>query len=161
MYKNDLGMERMASVNHNNIVRRASTANRRKTDNYATVMKKAVDNQKTSVMPTFASAGDIIIKEAFDKMKADPEWEETVMNKVKEYYSGDYAAGGTQTSYLNWMGRSSLQNYMLQGLIGSQGSLGIGLTGYSPYGFGNLAAAAYGNMMSGALGSSLFGNWEL
>lgn len=161
MYINDLGMERTTSVNHNNLVRTASTANRRNTNNYATVMKSAVDNQKASVTPTFASAGDIIIKEAFDKMKTDPEWEETVMNKVKEYYSGEYAAGSTQTSYLNWMGQNSLQNYMLQSLIGGQSSLSMGLTGYSPYGFGNLAAAAYGNMMSGALGSSLFGSWEL
>lgn len=158
MYINGLGMERTVSADH---LTTGNTISSRNTNRYAAVMKKAVDNQKTAVTPTFASAGDVIIKEAFDKMKTDPEWEETVMNKVKEYYAGNYTAGGTQTSYLNWMEQNSLQNYMLRSLIGGQSSLGMGLTGYSPYGFGNLAAAAYGNMMSGALGSSLFGSWQL
>lgn len=161
MYVNDLGMGRTTSVDHNNSVITGNTSGGKNTNRYAAVMKEAVDNQKTSVTPTFASAGDVIIKEAFDKMKTDPEWEESVMNKVKEYYAGNYTAGGAQTSYLNWMSQNSLQNYMLQSLIGGQSSLGMGLTGYSPYGFGSLAASAYGNMMSGSLGSSLFGSWQL
>ena len=32
-------------------------------------------------------------------MESDPEWEKTVMNKVKEYYTGDRAAGSTQNRY--------------------------------------------------------------
>ena len=163
MYINDLGIGRVNSVN--NRINAAGTANSvsgRNTGSYASAMQKAVDNQKTTVAtPTFATAGDIIIKEAFEKMKTDPEWEESVMDKVKEYYNGDYAAGSAQASYLNWMGQNSLQNYMLQSLIGGQSSLGLGLTGYSPYGFGNLASAAYGSMMSSAFDNSLFGSWQL
>ena len=99
-----------------------------------------------AAVPTFASAGDIIIKEAFEKMKTDPEWEASVMDKVKDYYTGNYSMGNSQTSYLNWMGQNSLQNYLVQGLIGGQNM-------YSPYSFGSLAA--------GSLGSSLFGDWQL
>lgn len=147
MYINDLGIGRPASVyQNNNAVRMRNAAGRKNTDSYAAVMKKAVDAQRTVSAPTFATAGDIIIKEAFEKMKTDPEWEESVMDKVKEYYSGNYSPGGTQTSYLSWMGQNSLQNYLVQGLIGGQSM-------YSPYSLGNLAA--------GALGSSLFGDWQL
>ena len=109
-------------------------------------MKNALEGQRVAAVPTFASAGDIIIKEAFEKMKTDPEWEASVMDKVKEYYTGNYSMGSSQTSYLNWMGQNSLQNYLVQGLIGGQNM-------YSPYSFGSLAA--------GSLGSSLFGDWQL
>ncbi len=162
MYINDLGYGRTDSVgSRTRAARTAEVIGRRNSDSYQTVMKKAVDNQKTVTAPTFASAGDVIIKEAFEKMKTDPEWEESVMNKVKEYYDGNYTVGGTQTSYLNWAGQNSLQNYMLQSLIGGQSGLGMGLTGYSPYGYGSLAASAYGTMMNSALNSSLFGSWQL
>lgn len=162
MYINDLGYGRTDSVgSRTRAARTAEVIGRRNSDSYQTVMKKAVDNQKTVTAPTFASAGDVIIKEAFEKMKTDPEWEESVMNKVKEYYDGNYAVGGAQTSYLNWAGQNSLQNYMLQSLIGGQSGLGMGLTGYSPYGYGSLAASAYGTMMNSVLNSSLFGSWQL
>ena len=169
MYINDLGLGRdipgisinkIASVNNrNNIARLANTTSKKTTDDYTAVMKAAVDNQKTTVNPSFTTAGDIIIQEAFKKMETDPEWEESVMGKVKDYYAGDYVADSTQTSYLNLMGQSSLQNYLIQSLIGEQDS--VGATGYSPYGISSLATLAYSNVMNNALGSSLFGVWQL
>ena len=94
MYINDLGYGRTDSVgSRTRAARTAEVIGRRNSDSYQTVMKKAVDNQKTVTAPTFASAGDVIIKEAFEKMKTDPEWEESVMNKVKEYYDGNYTVG--------------------------------------------------------------------
>ena len=162
MYINDLGYERVnAAGSRSNTAGTANTTAAKRSGSYATVMKQAVDNTKTVTTPTFASAGDIIIKEAFDKMKTDPEWETSVMDKVKEYYAGNSAVGSAESSYLNWMGSNSMQNYMLQSLAYGQGSLGMGLMGYSPYGFGNLAASAYSSMMGSALGSSLFGDWQL
>lgn len=162
MYINDLGLGRIASVNHrNNITKTANAASGKNTDSYATVMQKALENQKTAGIPAFATAGDIIIQEAFKKMETDPEWEESVMNKVKEYYTGDYTADSNQKSYLNLLGQNSLQNYYMQSLISGQSSLGLGLTGYSPYGISNLAASAYGSVMNSALSSSLFGSWQL
>ena len=168
MYINDLGIGRVntdnsvskiAAVNNrSNISRLANQASSRTTDSYATVMQKAVDSQKTTT-PTFASAGDIIIQEAFKKMETDPEWEESVMGKVKDYYAGDYTVDSTQKSYLSLLGQNGLQNYLIQSLIGGQGSLG--LTGYSPYGVSGLAASAYGSVMNNGLGSSFFGNWQL
>lgn len=162
MYINDLGYSRASSIDsRTGAAKTADVISRRNRDSYQTVMEKAVENRKTVTAPTFASAGDVIIKEAFEKMKTDPEWEESVMNKVKEYYDGNYTVGGAQTSYLNWSGQNSLQNYMLQSLIGGQSGLGMGLTGYSPYGYGSLAAAAYGSTMNSVLNSSLFGSWQL
>lgn len=171
MYINDLGIGRIdatgsvgrvAAVNNrNNITRRSNAATGKTSGDYATVMKQAVDNQKSTVTPTFSTAGDIIIQEAFKKMETDPEWEESVMDKVKDYYSGSYVANNVQTSYLNLTGQNSLQNYLIQSLIGGSGSLGLGLTGYSPYGVSSLASSAYGNVMNSALGSSFFGNWQL
>lgn len=147
MYINDLGIGRSVPTYHNSSAGQVlNTAGRKKTDSYAAVMKKALEGQRVAAVPTFASAGDIIIKEAFEKMKTDPEWEASVMDKVKDYYTGNYSMGSSQTSYLNWMGQNSLQNYLVQGLIGGQSM-------YSPYSFGSLAA--------GSLGSSLFGDWQL
>ena len=145
MYINDLGMERIPSTGWTDRVYG------RRTGSYAAEMKKAVERQKTSVTPTFASAGDVIIKEAFEKMKTDPEWEETVMSKVKEYYNS-----GVQSGYIGWTGTNSLPGYgyTLQSLLGSK-------NGYSTYGMGSLAAAAYANVMNSAFGSSLFGSWQL
>ncbi len=145
MYINDLGMERIPSTGWTDRVYG------RRTGSYAAEMKKAVERQKTSVTPTFASAGDVIIKEAFEKMKTDPEWEETVMSKVKEYYNSS-----VQSGYIGWTGTNSLPGYgyTLQSLLGSQ-------NGYSTYGMGSLAAAAYANVMNSAFGSSLFGSWQL
>lgn len=180
MYINDLGIGRVnfdsrtSTVNAADSVSRISSVNRRKnieklsntaegktTEDYKTVMQRAVEEQKNSVIPTLASAGDIIIQEAFKKMETDPEWEESVMDKVKDYYAGEYDGGSAQKSYQNLLGSSSLQNYLIQSLIGGQGTLGLGLTGYSSYGIGNLAASAYGNVMNSTLSSSLFGNWQL
>ena len=182
MYINDLGIGRTTSVNSvgqtaavnnisriasvnnkKNIARIANTTSDKTTDSYATVMQKALDSQKSVATPSFITAGDIIIQEAFKKMETDPEWEESVMSKVKDYYTGDYTADNTRQSYLNLTGQSSLQNYLIQSLIGGQSSLGLGMTGYgySAYGTGNLAASAYGNVMNNTLNSSLFGNWQL
>lgn len=180
MYINDLGIGRVNTDNRVNgvsstgSVSRISSVNRRKnleklsntaigktTDDYATVMKNAVENQRAIMNPTFATAGDIIIQEAFKKMETDPEWEESVMDKVKDYYAGDYETGSAQQSYQNLLGSSSLQNYLIQSLIGGTGTLGLGLTGSSSYGISNLAASAYGNVMNSALSSSLFGDWQL
>ena len=153
MYINDLGIGRVTS---DHSVRPASTVYGKNSDSYASVMKKAVDQQKTTANLTFATAGDIIIQEAFEKMKTDPEWEKTVMDKVKDYYSGDYAAGRTQGVYSNLMGQSVLQNYMVQNLIS-----GLGMTGYSAYGFGSPAASIYGSTLGSVYGNSLFGDWQL
>ena len=155
-----IGVNKMVSVNNrNNIARLANTVDKKTTDDYAMVMKAAMDNQKTTVNPSFTTAGDIIIQEAFKKMETDPEWKESVMGKLKDYYAGDYVVDSTQTSYLNLMGQSGLQNYLIQSLTGEQDS--VGATGYSPYGISNLATSAYSNVMNNALGSSLFGDWQL
>ncbi len=140
MYINDLGIGRIAS---DHSVKAGSTIRRKDTDryaDYAAVMKKAVDRQATTVNPAFTTVDDIIIREAFAKMESDPEWEKTVMNKVKEYYTGDRAAGSTQNRYQTLPGQNVLQNYMLQNLIG-----GMGL--------GSSTSSFYGN--------SLFGDWML
>ncbi|MDE6388508.1 MAG: hypothetical protein K2L82_11960 [Lachnospiraceae bacterium] len=155
-------VNRIASVNNrNNLARLANTTKGKTVEDYATVMKNAVENQRTVTNPTFATAGDIIIQEAFKKMETDPEWEESVMGKVKEYYAGDYDAGSAQRSYQNLLGTNSLQTYLIQSLIGGQGTLGLGLTGYSPYGLSSQAASAYGNVMNSAISNSLFGSWQL
>lgn len=180
MYINDLGLgrvnsdnsvsgvnsagsvNRIASVNNrSNLARLSNTTKGKTIDDYATVMKQAVENQGTMVNPTFATAGDIIIQEAFKKMESDPEWEESVMGKVKEYYAGDYDADSAQKSYQNLLSANSLQTYLIQSLVGGQGTLGLGLTGYSPYGLSSQAASAYGNVMNSAISSSLFGSWQL
>lgn len=153
MYINDLGIGRIAS---DYSVKPASTVYGRSADSYASVMKKAVDQQKTTENPTFATAGDIIIQEAFAKMKTDPEWEEAVMNKVKSYYAGDYTVNSTEKSYLNLTGQNVLQNYMVQSMIS-----GLGMTGYSTYGFGNPVASIYGGTLGSVYSNSLFGDWQL
>lgn len=156
------GVGRITSVNNKkNISRLTNTVQEKTGDRYASVMKQAVENQRMMSNPTFATAGDIIIEEAFKKMETDPEWEESVMDKVKDYYAGDYDAGSAQRSYQNLLGQNSLQTYLIQSLIGGQGTLGLGLTGYSPYGFNGQAASAYGSVMNSAINSSLFGNWQL
>lgn len=162
MYINDLGIGRDVPVNElNSGVRTANFARRKNADNYSTVMKRAVENQKTSIYPAFSSVGDLIIQEAFKKMETDPEWEESVMDKVKDYYAGDSVTESAQKNYLSLTGQSGLQNYLAQSLLGIQSGLGLGLTGYSPYGIGNTALSAYGNVMNSGLGSSLFGDWML
>lgn len=156
------GVSRTASVNTgNNLTKLSNTVKGKTIDDYAAVMKQAVENQKAMIGPTFATAGDIIIQEAFKKMETDPEWEESVMDKVKDYYAGDYDADSAQRSYQNLLGQNSLQTYLIQSLIGGQGSLGLGLTGYSSYGMNSQAASAYGNVMNNAISSSLFGDWQL
>lgn len=152
MYINDLGIGRITS---DRSVRPASTVYGRNTDSYATVMKKAVEQQTTSNL-TFVTAGDIIIQEAFEKMKDDPEWEKTVMDKVKDYYAGNYTAGSTQGVYTNLMGQSVLQNYMIQNLVS-----GLGTTGLSAYGLGSPAASIYGSALGSTYSNSLFGDWQL
>ena len=170
MYINNLGMGRVSSIANTaaQTVNTSKTAARtsKKSGSYATAMKKAVDNQKSTVTSSYTSAGDIIIKEALEKMKTDPEWEESVMGKVKEFYAGDYsyAADRTQTNYLNLLNQNSLQNYMMQSLFGGLGT--AGLTGYSSLGYGNLgygtlASNAYRNVMNSSSNNSLLGSWQL
>lgn len=67
-------------------------------------------------------------------------------------YAGALSAANpllTQSGYWNTMltGQSGLSNYLTQGLLGSQSSLGA------------LASAAYGNVLNGGLSSSLLGNF--
>lgn len=162
MYINDLGIGRaVSSDDHNNGLRTSKLAGKQNTQNYATVMKKAVESKRTSLYPTFSSVGDLIIQEAFKKMETDPEWETSVMDKVKDYYAGDLTENSVQKSYQNLMGQNSLQNMLTQSLLGGTGSLGFGMTGYSPYAFGNAAASAYGSVVNNGLSSSLFGDWML
>ena len=140
MYINDLGIGRIAS---DHSVKAGSTIRRKDTDryaDYAAVMKKAVDRQATTVNPAFTTVDDIIIREAFAKMETDPAWEKTVINKVKEYYTGDRAAGSMRNGYRTLTGQNILQNYMMQNLIGGLG-------------FGNSVSSFYGN--------SVFGDWTL
>lgn len=166
MYINNLGMGRVSSADFGNTAEKTvntTTVDTSNKSSYATAMKNAVDNQKTTTTPAFTSAGDIIIKEAFEKMKTDPEWEESVMDKVKEYYAGDYsyAADSAQKSYLNLLEQNSLQNYLAQSLISGQSMLGLGLNGYSNYGYGNLVSSAYRNVMNNTQNSSLLGSFLL
>lgn len=140
MYINDLGLGRIAS---DHSVRAANTVNRKSTDryaDYAAVMKNAVDRRSSTVNSLYSTVDDIIIREAFEKMETDPEWERVVMNKVKEYYVSDRTADSARSSYQTLAGQNVLQNYMLQNLIGGIGS---------------------GNMMSSFYGSSLLGDWLL
>ena len=140
MYINDLGIGRIAS---DHSVKAGSTIRRKDTDryaDYAAVMKKAVDRQATTVNSAFTTVDDIIIREAFAKMETDPAWEKTVINKVKEYYTGDRAAGSMRNGYRTLTGQNILQNYMMQNLIGGLG-------------FGNSVSSFYGN--------SVFGDWTL
>lgn len=103
-------------------------------------MKKAVERQAITVNPVYTTVDDIIIREAFAKMETDPEWEKTVMNKVKEYYTGDCIVDSTRNGYQTLTGKNILQNYMMQNLIGG-------------YGFRNTVSSFYGN--------SMFGDWML
>lgn len=121
MYVNDLGIGRVAA---DRTVRAANTACRKSTDpyaSYAAVMNNVLGRQKAAVNPVYTTVDDIIIKEAFEKMKTDPAWENTVMNKVKEYYTKDRTADGTGRSYQTLTGQNVLQSYMLQNLMGGLG----------------------------------------
>lgn len=165
MYINTLGAARTASHTYRN--NSVQTSN---TDSYAAAMKTALAKQNTSVRPTSAWAGDIIIREALEKMKSDPEWEEAVMDKIQEAAQTDYPLTG----------QSGLQGYLMQELISGGSNAGLlnymtarqGLSGYSPYnmnlsgypytGLGSLVTAAYGNVMNDTYNNtSLLGNWML
>ena len=140
MYINDLGIGRAVSDHR---VKVGSAMRRKNTEryaDYATTMKKAVERQAAAVNPAYATVDDIIIREAFAKMETDPAWEKTVINKVKEYYTGDRAAGSMRNGYRTLTGQNILQNYMMQNLIGGLG-------------FGNSVSSFYGN--------SVFGDWTL
>lgn len=131
MYINDLGIGRIAS---DHSVKAANTARRKSTDSYAgyaSVMRNALDRQTTTANPVYSTVDDIIIREAFEKMKTDPEWESAVMNKVKEYYTGDRTTDGTRRSYQTLTGQNVLQNYVLQNYMMQN------LTGGLGFGFGN------------------------
>lgn len=164
MYINTLGAERVASHDYGNSSKKTTnTNNNTGSTSYLTAMQKALEKQTTPLNYSSTWAGNIIIREALEKMKEDPEWEESVMSKIK---------GETQTDY-QMTGQSGLQSYLMQQLV-SGGTTGTGFSnylGYSPFlmnmsgysgtGIGTLAASAYGNVMNNTYNTSLLGNWLL
>lgn len=164
MYINNLGAERVASHDYGNSSKKtAGTKNGTSRASYPAAMKEALAKQVTPLNYSSTWAGNIIIREALEKMKEDPEWEESVMSKIKEE---------TQTDY-QMTGQSGVQSYLMQQLI-SGGTVGTGFSnylGYSPFlmnmsgysntGMGTLAASAYGNVMNNTYNTSLLGNWLL
>lgn len=167
MYINTLGAERVeraASHDYGNSSKKVTnTNNNTSSTSYPTAMQKALEKQATPLNYSSTWAGNIIIREALEKMKDDPEWEESVMSKIKEEIQTDY----------QMTGQSGLQSYMMQQLV-SGGTTGTGFSnylGYSPFlmsmsgysntGMGTLAASAYGNVMNNTYNTSLLGNWLL
>ena len=175
MYINSLGAERAertpsfdysirtANTNTNNNTSSTGSVGKAGAASYATAMQKALTNQTTPLNYSNTWAGNIIIREALEKMKEDPEWESSVMSKIKEE---------TQTDYE--MTQSGLQSYMMQMLVSgaTNGSNFSNYLGYSPYlastlgytnttGLGALASSEYSNVMNNTYNTSLLGNWLL
>lgn len=159
MYIHSLGADRVASHTVGNAAPRTTG-----TSPYTDVMKKALEKQSGTVnTASFAYAGNIIFKEALEKMEADPEWGEAVMEKVRNVTSYQDISD-VSDAYANWgTGQSGLRGYLLQNMLsgGYPSYGGLGLSGYSATGLGSLAAASYGNMMNGGYQTSLLGNWML
>ena len=136
MHINSLGAERAERTHsHDHSLRTANTNTNNNTSStgsvgktgaasYASAMQKALTNQTTPLNYSNTWAGNIIIREALEKMKEDPEWESSVMSKIKEETRTDYE-----------MTQSGLQNYMMQMLVSgaSNGSNFSNYLGYSPY----------------------------
>lgn len=156
MYINALGTGRGVSYAHSSALQQTTGTG----DSYITAMKKALQKQSGTVnYAASAQAGNIIIEEALEKMKSDPEWEEAVMDKIKEAAKSGYSLSG-----INQSGTSYLSGYLLQNMIsgGYSPYYSLGLSGYPSAGLGSLAAASYANVMNGGYGgSSLLGNWML
>lgn len=174
MYINSLGTERAertpsydysirtANTNTSNHTSSTGSAGKAGSTSYAAAMQKALANRTTPLNYSSTWAGNIIIREALEKMKEDPEWESSVMSKIKEE---------TQTDYE--MTQSGLQNYMTQMLVSgaANGNNFSNYLGYSPYltnalgytnaGLGTLASSAYSNVMNNTYNTSLLGNWLL
>ena len=175
MHINSLGAERAertpsfdysirtANTNTNNNTSSTGSVGKTGAASYATAMQKALTNQTTPLNYSNTWAGNIIIREALEKMKEDPEWESSVMSKIKEE---------TQTDYD--MTQSGLKSYMTQMLVSgaTNGSNFSNYLGYSPYlastlgytnttGLGALASSAYSNVMNNTYNTSLLGNWLL
>lgn len=175
MYINSLGAERAertpsydysirtANTNTSNNTSGTGSTSKTGSASYASAMQKALTNQTTPLNYSSTWAGNIIIREALEKMKEDPEWEASVMSKIKEE---------TQTDYE--MTQSGLQSYMTQMLVSgaTNGSSFSNYLGYSPYlasslgytnttGLGALASSAYSNTMNSTYSTSLLGNWLL
>lgn len=173
MYINSLGAERAertpsydysirtANTNTNNNTSSTGGTSKTGAASYAAAMQKALTNQTTPLNYSSTWAGNIIIREALEKMKEDPEWEASVMSKIKEE---------TQTDYE--MTQSGLKSYMMQMLVSgaTNGSNYSNYLGYSPYlntlgytntGLGTLASSAYSNVMNNTYNTSLLGNWLL
>ena len=175
MYINSLGTERAertpsydysirtANTNTNNNTSGTTGVGKTGSASYASAMQKALTNQTTPINYSSTWAGNIIIREALEKMKEDPEWESSVMSKINEE---------TQTDYE--MTQSGLQNYMMQMLVSgaANGSNFSNYLGYSPYlasslgytnmtGLGALASSAYSNTMNNTYNTSVLGNWLL
>lgn len=169
MYVNELGMGGITShadrshtgktgtaKNTGNTENINSTNSISNTDSYAAILQKALSGQNTSIGTASLRAGDIIIREALEKMKEDPEWEDAVMSKIKEEVQTDYSA-------------DFLSGYLSAGLSASQALSGnlayspynLGLYNYSSAGLGNLAASSYKNVMNNTYNTSLLGNWLL
>ncbi|MCM1386377.1 MAG: hypothetical protein NC231_03540 [Bacillus sp. (in: Bacteria)] len=164
MYINDLGAERTASHVHENTAVKTAGAKQSTSSaaatSYPDAMQKALDKQSVTPLNYSSTwAGNIIIREALEKMKEDPEWEESVMSKIKEETRTDYQLDG----------QSGLQSYLMQQLINGGSNASLLNYGYSPYtaslsgytGLGMLASSAYGNVMNNAYNTSLLGNWLL
>ncbi|MDE5598549.1 MAG: hypothetical protein K2J04_12080, partial [Lachnospiraceae bacterium] len=155
MYINSLGAERAertpsfdysirtANTNTNNNTSGTTGTGKTGAASYASAMQKALTNQTTPLNYSNTWAGNIIIREALEKMKEDPEWEASVMSKIKEE---------TQTDYE--MTQSGLQSYMMQMLVSgaTNGSNFSNYLGYSPYLANTLGYT--NNMGLGALASS-------
>lgn len=165
MYINTLGAERTASHDYENHSKSTAGINNSKSStSYPVAMQKALEKQTAPLNYSSTWAGNIIIREALEKMKEDPEWEESVMSKIKEETQTDYQING----------QSGVQSYLAQQMINNV-TAGSGLynnyLGYSPFlmnmsgygntGMGNLAASAYSNVMNNTYNTSLLGNWLL
>lgn len=175
MYINSLGAERaertasydyssrsVDAANTSNHTTAAGSVGKTESTSYASAMQKALANRTSPLNYSSTWAGNIIIREALEKMKEDPEWEASVMNMIKEE---------TQTDYD--MTQSGLQSYMTQMLVSgaANGSSFSNYLGYSPYlaaslgytntGLGALASSAYSNVMNNTYNTSLLGNWLL
>lgn len=169
MYVNTLGMGGITShidrrhtgqaqtvKNTGNTENTNSTNTISNTDSYASILQKALSGQNTSIGTASLRAGDIIIREALEKMKEDPEWEEAVMSKIKDEtqtdFSSDFLSG-----YLS-AGLSA--NQLLSGTL-AYSPYNLGSYNYSSAGLGNLAASSYKNVMNNTYDTSLLGNWLL
>lgn len=162
MYINALGMGGITShVQRNHTGSTGSTGNTSNTsttntNSYAAILQKALMGQNTSIGTTYSQANNIIIREALEKMKEDPEWEEAVMGKIREEtqidYSSDFLSG--------YLSASLTANQALSG-VSAYSPYSLGLYNTSVAGISSLAASSYSNVMNNTNNTSLLGSWLL